>query len=79
MQVSLASSSACVGLPNTILQTAQFPTKPTKSLFRSGLEDILRDAAAYSEHSKTRQDFRCQIEAFEEWITRDAFAEIFLV
>ena len=32
----------------------------------------------YSEHSKTRQDFRCQIEAFEEWITRDAFAEIFL-
>jgi len=33
----------------------------------------------YSEHSKTRQDLRCQIEAFEEWITRDAFAEIFLV
>lgn len=51
-----------------------------KSLFRSGLEDILRMMQQrYSEHSKTRQDLRCQIEAFEEWITRDAFAEIFLV
>ena len=42
-----------------------------KSLFRSGLEDILRMMQQrYSEHSKTRQDLRCQIEAFEEWISR---------
>ena len=51
-----------------------------KSLFRLGLEDILRMMQQqYSEHSKIGQNTRRQINALEAWLKNDCFEEIFLV
>ena len=53
---------------------------PRKSIFRVGLEDILRMMQQrYSEHSKTRKKARRQIEEFDAWLKSDCFVEIFLV
>lgn len=51
-----------------------------KSLFRIGLEDILRMMQQqHSSHSRTRLHARAQIRALDAWLKSDCFGEIFLV